>query len=112
MNNEEDGSIEFTMVQPEQRETVAFRPTWTMEKLSQWLEKMGQPVSWRQAREAPVGKAGGKADRHTVDAALACLRDDGYIDWPKGKPMEHRMSYTAANDPKNPERVETSDEPF
>jgi len=115
MKNREDGSIEFTIVQPEKREVSTFRPTWTMEKLSQWLEKIGQPVSWRQAREAPVGKAGGKADRNTIDAALACLRDDGFVSWPKGKPIEHVASYVAANDPKNPERVAAevgSDEPF
>lgn len=114
MKNREDGSIDFTLVQPEKREASSFRPTWTMEKLSQWIEKVGQPVSWRQAREAPVGKAGGKADRGTIDAALVCLRDDGFIAWPKGKPIEHAASYLASEDPKNLERVSSSKdkEPF
>jgi RecA/RadA recombinase len=115
MKNREDNSIEFTISQPDKREVSSFRPTWTMQKLSEWLEKMGQPVSWRAAREAPVGKSGGKADRNTVDAALACLRDDGYVSWPKGKNLEHVSPYVAENDPKNPERkivVGGSDEPF
>lgn len=115
MKNREDCSIEFTITQPEKREVSSFRPTWIMQKLSEWLEKTGQPVSWRQAREAPVGRAGGKADRGTIDAALACLRDDGFISWPKGKPIEHVSSYVASADPKNPERVpagDDTDEPF
>lgn len=99
MKNEEDGGIVFTIKQPDTSTTANFRPTWTMQKLSEWLEQMGQAVSWRQAREAPVGKQGGKAKRAVVDAALAALRDEGYINWPKGQPMEHVRSYIEKEDP-------------
>lgn len=115
MRNREDGSIEFIVTQPERREVASdFRPTWTMQKLSEWLSTLGQPVSWRQAREAPVGKGGGKADRRTVDAALVCLRDEGYISWPKGKAMEHVSHYVEKADPKSDKfvAVESEPEPF
>lgn len=103
MKNAEDGTIDFTIEVPDPSKIPQFRPTWTMERLSEWLQQMGQPVSWRSAREAPVGKKGGKADRRTVDAALAVLRDEGFISWPKGSPIEFVSAYVADEDEKNPE---------
>lgn len=103
MKNDEDGGIDFTMKQPDASATASFRPTWTMQKLSEWLEQMGQPVSWRQAREAPVGKQGGKAKRQVVDTALASLRDEGYVSWPKGQSIEHVRPYREQDDPRKAE---------
>ena len=103
MDNNEDGSIEFSMTMPDEAvssNSPDFRPTWTMEKLSEWIQKMGQPVSWRAARQAPVGKKGGKPASNIVDAALVILRDEGFISWPKGKPIEHVRPYREAEDEK------------
>lgn len=77
----------------------SFRPTMLMERMCQWLEKMGQPVSWTAAREAPVGSKGGKANKTALDSALVLLRDEGYISWPKGKPIELVKPYLQTNDP-------------
>jgi hypothetical protein len=99
MSNNEDGTINFSIVQPEPESAKeAPRFTWTMQKLSEWLQQMNQPVSWRQAREAPVGKQGGKPKRVVVDAALVALRDEGYIKWPKGQKIEHVKPYREAED--------------
>lgn len=115
MKNEEDGGIDFMMKQPDPSASANFRPTWVMQKMSEWLQQMGQPVSWRQAREAPVGKQGGKGKRQVVDVALAVLRDEGFISWPKGAQIEHVRAYREADDPRHTPR-EPSDveavEPF
>jgi KaiC/GvpD/RAD55 family RecA-like ATPase len=80
-------------------EEKSFRPTVLMERMTEWLAKMGQPVSWTSAREAPIGVRGGKANKTALDAALVLLRDEGYISWPKGKPIELIKTYSQANDP-------------
>jgi hypothetical protein len=113
MRNGEGGAIEFTIKEQEASASARFRPTWTMEKMSKWLETVAQPVSWRQAREAPVGKQGGKAKRELVDTALAVLRDEGYISWPKGQPIEHVRPYFEAIDEEGDETVGgVSPDPF
>ena len=81
----------------------SFRPTGIMERLSKWLEQMGEEVSWRGARSAPVGKGGGKAAAQTVDLALSILRDEGFISWPKGKAMKHLKPYRQSEDPQGDE---------
>ena len=80
-----------------------FRPTGIMERLSKWLEQMGEDVSWRAARAAPVGKGGGKASAQVIDTALQILRDEGFIDWPKGKSLKHAKSYRQSEDPQSDE---------
>ncbi len=90
-----------------------FRPTGLMEKLSRWLECHGEAVSWRMAREAPVGQHGGKANKPLIDRALQLLRDEGFIDWPKGKPLSHLLPYRQTNDPTSDKYESTSSsDPF
>ena len=81
----------------------SFRPTGIMERLSKWLEQMGEDVSWRTARTAPVGKGGKTAGRETLDLSLTILRDEGYIDWPKGKAIKHLKPYRQSEDPQSDE---------
>ena len=93
--------IEIRLCMPEQKSGDDWRPTLLMERLSEWLDKTGQPVSWRGAREAPVGAKGGGASRAHVDAALRLLRDEGFIEWPKGGKISHLKGYSQEDDPKS-----------
>ncbi len=98
---DEGTRIEIKLTMPEQKSGDDWRPTVLMARISEWVEKMAQPLSWRAVREAPVGAKGGKGSKTHIDAALRILRDEGYIDWPQGGKITHVKSYHQEDDPKS-----------
>lgn len=98
---DEGTRIEITLTMPEQKSGDDWRPTVLMARISDWIEKMDQPLSWRAVREAPVGAKGGKGSKTHIDAALRILRDEGFISWPQGGKITHVRAYHQEDDPKS-----------
>lgn len=97
-----DGAqIEIKFSMPTPTAAKEFRPTVIMERFSDWLRDLGQPVSWRAAREAPVGSRGAQTSRNTIDSALRILRDEGFIAWPEKGKISFVKPYRQADDPKS-----------
>jgi hypothetical protein len=82
-------------------EPTAFRPTWYMQRISEYLSNQSVSVSKRSLRNVDgLGKKGGKAGSNYVEMAVTALVAEGYVEELADGKIKHVSLYTEASDSK------------